>query len=248
MKKLMLTLAALALAVAVAAQDREIDLERIEEFNKLELNKNASRVKVKLSTVTPMYFGWSVLTDVNYKGVWAVPGMAGCLDTRTGKNFVYGLELAALHFKPSGSPLDVSLGLRWTFMDFAFSRPDYTLRQSALGYVFVPIAEETPSYNYDKSKIHANYFGIPLRVALHYGHATVYAGASAELCTGGYAKYKRPKSRTQIGEVFNPVRATVEGGFSYGLLGVYVQYGLTPLFRESLSDARTLTFGLVLGL
>jgi hypothetical protein len=49
-------------------------------------------------------------------------------------------------------------------------------------------------------------------------------------------------------ELFNPIRASIEGGFSYGNLGVFVQYGLTPLFPANLSDARTLTFGLLLGL
>lgn len=250
MKKMMLTLAALVLSAAVvSAQDREIDLERIEEFNKLELTREASHVQVKLSTVFPMYFGWSALTNVNYKGDWAQYEGTGCLDTRTGKNFVYGLELADVHFKPSGTPLDVSLGLRWTFMDFTFSHPDYTIRAEGSSYVFRDIETElNPKYNYGKSKVHASYFGIPLRVALRFGHASAYAGASAELLTGGYAKYKRPKDRTQIGGVFNPFRATIEGGFHYGTLGVYVQYGLTPLFKESLSDARTLTLGLTLGL
>lgn len=250
MKKLILILAVLAAPLAaVSAQDRDIDLDRIQELNKLELNKNRNnRVRVKLSAVFPMYFGWSMLTGVDYKGDWTPFEAAGCLDTRTGKNFVYGLDLAALHFKPSGSPLDFSLGVRWTFMDFTFDNPEYTIRKAGGSYVFTPIRLDSHDYDAAKSKVHANYVGIPLRATLHLGQASLFAGASAELCAGGYAKYKHPKSRTQIGGVFHPFRATVEGGFGYGILGVYVQYGLTPVFRESLSDSRSLTVGLVLGL
>lgn len=249
MKKMLPILAALALsAVAVSARDRETVPERIEieEFNQVELGRSDSRVRVKLSAVFPMYFGWSTLTGADYRGPWSAFESAGLLDTRTGKNFVYGLEMAAVHFSPSRSPLDVGLGLRWTFMDFTLSHPEYTIAPSAAGYLFTPVTD--PKYDRAKSKVHADYFGIPLRVALRYGHASVYAGASAELRTGGYAKYRQPKSRTQITDVFNPFRATIEGGFTYGLLGAYVQYGLTPLFKDSLSGARTLTFGLVLGL
>ena len=47
--------------------------------------------------------------------------------------------------------------------------------------------------------------------------------------------------------MFNRFRATVEAGVQYGILGFYANYGLTTLFPDSLSDARTLTFGIVLG-
>ena len=144
--------------------------------------------------------------------------------------------------------LSLSLGLRWTFMDFTFADSRFTLRPVGSSYIPVPIQEINPGYDLNKSKIHASYFGIPLRVGVEVGKATIYAGGSAELLTGGYAKYKRPKERQQIKEVFNPFRATVEAGFSYGNLGVFCMYGLTPLFQDSLSDARTITFGLLLGL
>ena len=81
-----------------------------------------------------------------------------------------------------------------------------------------------------------------------FGKATVYAGASAELLTSGYTKYKRPKRRTMAKDIFSPFRATVEGGFCWGPLGVFAMYGLTPLFPSDLSDARTLTRGLILGM
>ena len=87
------------------------------------------------------------------------------------------------------------------------------------------------------------------RIGLKFGKAMVYAGASAEFLTEGYTKYKHPKYRQHIKSAFNPFRATVEGGFSYGNLGVFVMYGLTPLFSEAMyAQANTLTFGLIMGL
>ncbi|MBQ9661291.1 MAG: outer membrane beta-barrel protein [Bacteroidales bacterium] len=250
MKKLLIVLAAVIVsAAAVSAQDREISLDRIEDLNKREISKSGSNVRVSLSLAFPMQFGWSVLSHLNYKGDWAGYASEGMLDTRTGGNFVYGLEMAGVHFKSANGPLHVSLGLRWTFMDFTFSHPEYTIRPvGGDSFDFIPIKTENPNYDYNKSKVHATYFGIPLRASLHFGRAAVFAGASAELLTGGYAKYKRPDNRMQIKEVFHPFRATVEAGFNYGLLGFYVQYALTPLFKQTLSDANTFTFGLVLGL
>ena len=250
MKKLLSAIAVLALGAGVAsAQDREIDLQELEEFNKIELSKENSRVNTELNFAFPMYFGASVLTNVNYKGIWADRSQVfydDFLKFRTGKNFVYALQLAEMKIK--GNMLSLSLGLRWTFMDFTFADSRFTLRPVGSSYIPVPIQEINPGYDLNKSKIHASYFGIPLRVGVEVGKATIYAGGSAELLTGGYAKYKRPKERQQIKEVFNPFRATVEAGFSYGNLGVFCMYGLTPLFQDSLSDARTITFGLLLGL
>ena len=249
MKKLFLTLVVLAVSAAAFAQDREIDLQELDELNKIELTKEGSRVTTELNLAFPMYFGTTVLTNINYKGDWADASKMyynDFLDFRTGKNFVYGLQLAELQIKSNA--LSLSMGLRWTFIDFTFKNSTLTIRPSGNTFLPVPIQSLNPSYDLNKSKIHASYFGIPLRVGVDFGKATIYAGASAELLTGGYAKYKRPKERQQIKEVFNPFRATVEAGFSYGNLGVFAMYGLTPLFKESLSDARTITFGLILGL
>lgn len=245
MKKILLIFAVLALSVAAFAQS--IDLEELGDLNTIDLTREGSRVETELNFAFPMYFGWTALTNANAKGPWMninTPIPASTFDTR--KNFVYGLQLA--DFRIRYELLDVSLGLRWTFMDFTFVNSAETFRKTTGAWMPYPIQGETPDYNGKKSKIHASYFGIPLRVGLDLGSSEVYVGASVEMLTGGYTKYKRPKNRQNAKDLFNPVRATIEGGFSYGGLGVFVMYGLTPLFQESLSDARTLTFGLLLGL
>lgn len=247
MKKIILTIAVLALSATAFAQDREIDLEELDNFNKIELSKSGAHVETDLSFAFPMHFGWTTLTNINYKGDWADYGVSNFLNFNTGKNFVYGLQLVGMDIRYGA--LDVNLGLRWTFMDFTFKDAYTTMGPSATGKSFVPKSLlDVADYNGKKSKIHASYFGIPLRVSLNFGKATIYGGASIEFLVNGFAKYKQPKTKTQMKDLFNPLRASVEGGFSYGNLGVFVQYGLTPLFPADLSDARTLTFGLLLGL
>ena len=244
MKKLILAIAALTLSCAAFAQDREIDLEDWENFNKIELSKNNPHVETDLSFVFPMHFGWTTLTNINYKGAWIDTDIASFLNFDTGKNFVYELQLLGMDIRYGA--LGVNLGLRWSFMDFTFKYACTTMVQP--GNTCMPARITTMDYNARKSKIHATYFGIPARVSLNFGKATIYAGASAELLVNGFAKYTQPKRKTQMKDLFNQFRATVEGGFSYGNFGAFVQYGLTPLFPADLSDAKTLTFGIILGL
>ena len=244
MKKLILAIVALTLSCAAFAQDREIDLEEWDNFNKIELSKGRTRVETNLTFAFPMYFGWTTLTNINYKGTWSTGSLSHFLNFDTGKNFVYGLELLGMDIRYGA--LGVNFGIRWTFMDFTF-KDSYTTMVQA-GNSFAPAAINVTGYNGAKSKIHASYFGIPMRLSLNFGKATVYAGGSIEFLTNGYAKYRSPKNRTQMKDLFNSFRATVEGGFSYANIGAFVQYGLTPLFPADLSDARTLTFGILLGL
>ena len=245
MKKIILTIAVLAASAAAFAQDREIDLESWDDFNKVELSHAGTRVESNLSFAFPMYFGWSALTNVNYKGSFASTNTP-FLDMNLGRSFTYGLTLLDVNIRYGA--LGFSAGLRWTFMDFAFENNSFTIRPEGNSYAPVEITTLDPSYNGKKSKLHANYFGIPVRVSANFGKATIYGGASVEYLINGFAKYKQPVSKMQMSSLFNRFRATVEGGFSYGNLGVFVQYGLTPLFRQNLSDARTLTFGILLGL
>ena len=245
MKKIILTIAALVLATTAFAQDREIDLQSWDDFNKVELSKAGTRLESNLSFAFPMYFGWNSLTNVNYKGDWQAAG--DFLNMNLGRSFTYGLTLLDVNLRYGA--LGISMGLRWSFMDFVFENSSYTIRPEGNSYVPKLITAELDlTYNGKKSKLHTNYFGIPVRLSLNFGKATIYGGASVEYLINGFAKYKQPVSKMQMSGLFNRFRATVEGGFSYGNLGVFVQYGLTPLFRQNLSDARTLTFGILLGL
>ena len=92
--------------------------------------------------------------------------------------------------------------------------------------------------NFSSSKIHASYIGAPLRFVFRFGRqCRVYAGASAEYLVHGHTN-----------TLFSPFRATVEGGVAYAGVGLFASYGLTPLFLPSCSDAKTFSFGIVVGI
>ena len=252
MKKLWLIVAGMAFAAApIFSQTRhyEVDFDAWDGFNRIEISQDNSHVETSVGVAFPMYFGTSVLSDISYNGEWgtAMADYPGFQDMRTSKNFFYALEMVALHVH--AGHVEMTAGLRWTFMDFTFKNPAYTLRGVGSGpYMPASILSGEPTYNYDKSKIHATYFGIPVRVGLEWGRSTLYVGASAELLVNGYTKYKHPKERIKADAIFNDFRATLEAGFSWNNIGVFVMYGLTPLFPNSLSNARTVSFGLTLGL
>jgi hypothetical protein len=263
MNKLALTLAGLAFAVLPAAaqtDDVDFNIGSWDDFNKVEITSNDKRVETSIKFAFPMYFGTSVLTDLTYKGWWGTfEGLyPDFMDLDTRKNFVYALDMVSMHVRADA--VDLSLGLRWTFMNFTFRDPSLTIRPSVAASsvlsMVVPertcvpsrINAEIAGYDYTKSKLFASYLGIPFRVSFNYGKATIYGGVSAELLMDSYTKYKHPKYRESINGLFNDFRATVEAGFSLYNFGLFVNYGLTPLFKEQYSDARTLTIGVTLGI
>lgn len=251
MKKLCLLFVGLALAATSGfAQTRyyEFNYDSWDNLNKVEISRDGDHIETSLGFAFPMYFGWSTLTgaEANPGGPWArinsiYPGREY---DQVGQNFVFELQLVDLRIRYD--MLYLSAGLRWTFMDYAFSNPARTLAR--IDDAYWPVVISDPAYDFKKSKIHASYFGVPVRVGVEVGKATVYAGGSIEMLTEGYTKYRRPKTSSNIKQVFNPIRATLEGGFSYANFGVFVQCGLTPFFDPEYSPARTLTFGLTLGL
>lgn len=258
MNKLALTLVGMAFAVLpAAAQDFDSDFSfgSWDDFNKVEISSNDKHVETSIKFAFPMYFGTSVLTDLTYNDTWGILEKVypDFMDLNARKNFVYGLEMVSMHVRTGA--VDLSLGLRWTFMNFTFRDSAYSLRpEMALGsprastqHVPYRIASEGP-YDGRKSKIFASYLGIPFRVSLNYGKATVYGGVSAELLMDSYTKYKHPKVREPINGLFNDFRASVEAGISLYNFGLFVNYGLTPLFKDQYSNAHTLTVGVTLGI
>ncbi len=249
MKRLLISIAAclvalFPLAAQESSEDKKIDRDGIELTS-------GSKTELKLHVAFPMYFGETALLGVNYKGPWAGTEYGNFLDTKLYQNFVYNLEMAGLHMTSKKSPLIVSLGLRWSFMDFSLSDTSVTFdgSESASSVTYLPTAITAAGYDGKKSKIHASYIGVPLRLAVKIGDkGKVFAGVAGEYLVKGYAKYRAPRTRTTTDTLFSPWRASVEGGVSYAGIGIWVSYGLTPLFPSECSDARTLSFGLTLGL
>ena len=232
MKKIFTILAAISLfsASALAQTMRTPEFELID----------AGGVESNLRLAFPMYFGFT--SPMEY-------GSRKFPDTIFSQNFYYALEMASVRFSSPSSPFSLSIGLKWTFMDFSLKDTGFTFRPDSDGtYGLVPIINEEATYDGKKSKVHASYFGAPVRIAFRAGRAKLHVGASAEYMFNGYTKYRAPKYRLNADDLFNRFRASAEAGLSYGLLGVFVNYSITPVFAESVSDCNALTFGLTLGI
>ena len=232
MKKIIVVLAAITLAIAPAAAQK-ID------YDGLEL-RSGKGVDSNLRVAFPMFFGFSMPRGAD---------SATCPQNKFFQSFYYGLEMASIRFASPNSPIEFSLGLRWTFMDIAFEDTSVTYRPSSEGgYKTVPIIEESATYDGTKSKVHANYLGIPARLYFTAGKAKLYAGASADYMIKGWTKYRNPGYREYCNDLFNRFRASAEAGASYGIIGIFANYSFTPFFTESISKSGVISFGLTLGM
>ncbi len=200
---------------------------------------STDRVESNLRVLFPMYFGLSTMFNDNSK----------VLESILYKNFYYSLELANLRFSSRRRHIETSFGIRFTFMDYALNNTDITFRKDAGGiYQPFPIIAENSKYDGSKSKIHATYVGVPFKLAYKAGRGRVYIGASADYLINGYTKYKKPAYRENANDLFKRFRATVEAGFSYGIIGVFANYGITSLFPDDWSGANSFTVGLAIGM
>lgn len=238
MKRIATIIAALAMFTAAAAAQDYTDIKL----------SSGNKVESKLRLVFPMHFGLSTLVNPTYNGPWASSGYGQFLNTQFYRNFNYGIEPIGLRFYSQKSPFEFGLGIKFSFMD-------YCLENSALSFhpvggVYMPyeIISEQPGYNGTKSKVHASYVGVPMRIFFKAGKAKLYTGVSAEYMFHGYTKYREPKARVSTNELFNRLRAGVEVGATYGIIGVFASYSFTPLFNTSYSNATVFSFGLTLGM
>lgn len=92
--------------------------------------------------------------------------------------------------------------------------------------------------NSRKMSMSATYLGVPLRFGVAVGRkGKIFVGTDAEVLMNG-----RTSDDTLS---LYPYRVAAEAGISFGFLGLWASYGLTPLFSTG-SDARLLTFGIVI--
>lgn len=256
MKKFLLVLAVLSFGTIVYSQNRIVpsDLDELENFNEFG-KKQYKKISTSFDLAFPMHFAWSTLYGTTYDGVWApLQAVSGdFLTLDMGQSFTYSLDMCSYNFHfGSERNFTLSLALRWTLSDFSLSNTGYALIPVGSSNTLTPVlaASRTPGYNGKKSKVHADYFGLPLMFKWKIDRIQVYAGATAEILVRARGRYREPSVKYEIpgGSGFNRFRSTVECGIAYGGLGVFAGCGLTPVFDPALSQAKTFTFGIVLGL
>lgn len=167
---------------------------------------------------------WVQIVMPVYVGLTAVPAVESASEWWSGcyRNFCFGMELVGLRFSSRESNLEGDLGVRFQLMNFA-----------------------GPANS--NSIMHTASFGIPVRGAVKFLRwGKVFAGVSGDYIVSGTSGIIGEKGRTDASDILSPFRASVEGGISWHGFGLWAGYGLTPAFRRS--NARTLSFGLVIGI
>ena len=101
----------------------------------------------------------------------------------------------------------------------------------------------------DKSKLRTTSLGIPLHLAYQpVRHLTVSLSGYFDFTMGANSIYKRPKEKSSLSGV-NDFRFGVGASVSYYNVGVYLRYGVTPLFKSSVGPkVHPLSIGLCIGL
>lgn len=199
---------------------------------------NKSKSKFEFDLIGPFYHGWSKPVQSQYYGDWAGHGDF----LLPSDAFSFGMTFCRFSFGLDCSNLfKLNIAGRWTWTDYYF-KEGFILKDVTPGHT-IPVFENTDI----RSKFYTSYMGIPVGLSYEIGDVKVAANISAEWLLKSYSRYKGSKEKEQI-SCINDFRSSVDLMVTYGWIGAYVGYGLTPMFLpDSGNDAHTLTFGFVFG-
>lgn len=230
MKKIIIAAALIAASVSASAQSY---FDRYNEFNEKYNTRVYSNSVIDAAVFDHFGFAWNKFVPGEYP-----------TDLRMGKSFSFSMDMASVDIAlGNNAPVSLHAALRWTFENY--------VPNSQIQYVNVGNSIEALPIlaDYKKSKMRADYLGIPVGIKFESGHACIYANFVGEVLTRSITKLKT-KSEKVKEEIkgFEPLRASVEAGVSFEDLGVFVRYSLTPSFKTSanLGNDRVLTIGIAL--
>lgn len=175
--------------------------------------------------------GFNFLTGADYAGY---PAEAGdFLDIKGGNSFHFGITPVGLSVALDRKRrFEFSTGLRYTVDNYRLSDNSITLGREGGMIVPLPLDEKA-----DKSKLRITSLGIPLQFSFDpVRHLRVAVVGYCDFTLGSNAIYKKPKEKSSLSGV-NPFRFGFGGSVSYRGFGLYVRYGVTPLFKSGAGPA-----------
>lgn len=175
--------------------------------------------------------GFNFLTGADYAGY---PAEAGdFLDVKGGNSFHFGITPVGLSVALDRKRrFEFSTGLRYTVDNYRLSDNSITLGREGGMIVPLPLDEKA-----DKSKLRITSLGIPLQFSFDpVRHLRVAVVGYCDFTLGSNAIYKKPKEKSSLSGV-NPFRFGFGGSVSYRGFGLYVRYGVTPLFKSGAGPA-----------
>ena len=175
--------------------------------------------------------GFNTLVGLDYAGYPA--GTEDFLDVRPGNSFHFGITPVGLSVALDRKRrFEFSTGLRYTVDNYRLSDNSITLGREGGMIVPLPLDEKA-----DKSKLRITSLGIPLQFSFDpVRHLRVAVVGYCDFTLGSNAIYKKPKEKSSLSGV-NPFRFGFGGSVSYRGFGLYVRYGVTPLFKSGAGPA-----------
>lgn len=196
------------------------------------------RSRVSPTLLSGSEYGFIVPTGLDYGAYPAVD--EGFFDLRGGKSFHLSSTLIGLNVEMGRRRLfRFSTGLRYTIDNYRLSDSSVTLGNE--GGAVVPVELDEPA---DKSKLRITSLGLPLTFSCRAArNLSVALTGYFDFTMGANAIYKRPKVKNPLAGV-NAFRFGVGAAIAYHTVGVYVRYGVTPLFETNAGpEVRPLSIG-----
>jgi hypothetical protein len=158
-------------------------------------------------------------------------------DINHSKSITVNINFAEYAFTNKQNNFGLVTGLGLSFMDFRFDQPITVTKETGSG-LLIPV--ELPSDGLRKSKLNVSYLTAPLILEtvtpLKYKakRLTLGAGVIGSLNIGSHTKIKSSdgKSKERRNFNINPFKYDLTGRIGFGDLCIFVNYGMTPLFKE----------------
>lgn len=171
------------------------------------------------------------------------------IDMNPAKSVEFYMNLLTLDINLVNSGnVQLHTALRWSFDNYV-SKDNHIFKSSLIPGTITAI----PSTDgVKKSKMRADYIGVPVGIKFGAGKFKIFANAIGEYNTKAITKvkYKGEDNTKENLEGFETFRGSVEAGAAWGKTAIFAKYTLTPTFVKTAfvdSDAHIFTTGIILG-
>lgn len=142
-----------------------------------------------------------------------------------------------LHGRGHRGPV-FNTGIRLSYLNYRL-QDGYVMTVNEAGVPCIPGGDL-----YDKSKFKLTYLGVPVTLGMNIGKSfRLNATATFDMLVDARNKVKDPESWTRLDDL-NPYRVSAELSLGSKGFGVFMNYGLTSIFKDGSGiDARSLSVG-----
>ncbi|RIJ48673.1 hypothetical protein D1614_09065 [Maribellus luteus] len=159
-------------------------------------------------------------------------------DLIPGKSLTWNINFAEWAFRNERNNFALVTGLGFSFSDYRFDR-QITIEKDPNSGMIIPVSLEDLD-KFDKSKLTMTYLTAPLmfegKTPLRMGGSHLYlaGGVIGGLHIGSHTKYKYDGNKEKSRGNFNlsQFKLDLTGRIGFGDFCVFVNYGLTPLFKD----------------